>query len=241
MTKISTHLSELYQDYFETNPADDQERAFAAAESVAAVVKLGGRDLGNVIDVGAGDGVVSAEIDMRRLASSIVAAEISPSGIKKIKARSFSTPVTVSQIDGYHLPFANGQFDTAVCAHVIEHVEHERTFLREISRVANELYLIAPLEGCLRGQIDRRRGHINYYSPLSLTNLVETSDFAIVGQMIFAASAERERIISGRIFGTFKNTVRRSVSTLAGGLAPHLMAHVMAIRAVPNRIDQRRN
>jgi SAM-dependent methyltransferase len=236
VAEISAHLSDLYEDYFETDPAGDQERQFAAAESIAAIVKLGGSSLGTVIDVGAGDGVVSAEIDRRRLATSIVAAEISASGIRKIGERAFATPLTVTQIDGYRLPFGEGQFETAVCAHVIEHVEHEREFLREIGRVANALYLVAPLEGCLRGRIDRSHGHINYYTPLSLPNLVETSGFTVVGQTVFAASAERERIISGAMLGTAKNMVRRSISNLAGGLAPHLMAHVMAIRAVPTRL-----
>ena len=105
MVEISSHLSELYEDYFETDLSGDQERAYAAIESIDAVVKLGGRKLGRVIDVGAGDGVVSAEIDRQGLASSIIAAEISPSGIKRIKARSFVTPLTVAQIDGYRLPF----------------------------------------------------------------------------------------------------------------------------------------
>jgi SAM-dependent methyltransferase len=237
MTKISSHLSEFYEDYFETNPAADQERALAAAESVSAVIALGGEKLGNLIDVGAGDGVVSAEIDRRKLASSIVAAEISPSGIERIKARTFQTPITVEQIDGYKLPFNDGRFDTAVCSHVIEHVEHERQFLSEIGRVAKELFLIAPLEGCLRGRVDRRMGHINYYSPLSLANLVETSGFTVVGKTIFAASVERERVISGVVVGTIKNALRRSAAALAGGYAPHLMTHVMAIRARPTKGD----
>ena len=87
----------------------------------------------------------------------------------------------------------------------------------------------------MRGKIDRRKGHINYYTPLSLANLVETSDFSIVRKTIFAASAERERIIYGKFVGTAKNTIRRTVKTITGDLAPHLMAHAMAIRAVSNQ------
>ena len=237
MEQISSHLSELYEDYFVTDPAADQERAWAATESVDAIVRLGGRALGKMIDVGAGDGLVSAEIDRRGLASSIVAAEISRSGIAKIEARSYTTPLTVQQIDGYRLPFEDGAFDTAVCAHVIEHVEHERIFLREIARVADQLYLVAPLEGGMRGRVDRRAGHINYYTPLSLKNLLETSGFAVQGTSVFAASAERERIISGALVGAIKNAIRRGVTTMAGGYAPHLMTHVMALKAVPERLS----
>lgn len=233
MENVSPHLSELYADYFVSDSRMDQERASAAVESADAIVRLGGTSLGKTIDVGAGDGVVSMELDRRKLASSIVAAEISSSGIEKIASRTFSTPLTVQQIDGYRLPFDDKAFDTAVCAHVIEHVEHERVFLREIGRVAKQLFLIAPLEGCMRGTIDRRMGHINYYSPLTLKNLVETSGFQIGGSLVFAASAEREQIMHGPVRGRLRNVIRRSVLRVAGNYAPHLMVHVMAIRAVP--------
>ncbi|MBX9860467.1 MAG: class I SAM-dependent methyltransferase [Sphingomonas sp.] len=199
-----------------------------------AIIALGGSKLGRVLDVGAGDGVVSAEIDRRNLASAIVAAEISASGIDKMRSRTFSSPFEIKQIDGYTLPFSDAEFDTAVCAHVIEHVEHERLFLKEISRVAKQLYLIAPLEGGLRGRIDRRMGHINYYTPMSLRNLVETSGFTVDGVRVFGASTERERIISGGLKGSIKNSIRRAVTLVAGPYAPHVMAHVMALHAVPD-------
>lgn len=236
MTQISSHLAELYEDYFETDPAGNREREIAAIESVAAIKKMGGGNLGSVIDVGAGDGVVSAEIDHNRLATRITAAEISPSGLSRIRDRNFSVPVTIQQIDGYSLPFTDHAFDTAVCSHVIEHVEHERIFLREVARVANQLFLIAPLEGGLRGRVDRRMGHINYYSPMSLVNLIETSGFRIQDRLIFPASREREIIISGRFAGTLKSVIRRSITLLARGTAPHIMAHVMAVKAVPERV-----
>lgn len=235
MEHISPHLSELYEGYFGSDRVLDHERILAAIESVDAIVSLGGTNLGNVIDVGAGDGVVSAQIDKRGLARAIVAAEISSSGIAKMRQRKFSTPFSIEQVDGYKLPFENNTFDTAVCAHVIEHVEHERIFLREIARVSSELYLIAPLEGGMRGTVDRRMGHINYYSPMILKNLVETSGFAVSATKIFAASLSRERIISGPVKGTIKNTVRKFANASLGSYAPHLMAHVMAIRAIPQR------
>lgn len=231
---ISPHLSDLYESYFSTDSTQDRERAFAAVESVDAIVALGGSKLGRVVDVGAGDGVVSAEIDSRKLAASIVATEISASGIEKMRSRNFSTPFQIQQIDGYTLPFAEAEFDSAVCAHVIEHVEHERLFLREICRVAKQLYLIAPLEGGLRGRVDRRMGHINYYTPMSLQNLMETSGFTVTGVRVFAASAERERIISGALKGSIKNGIRRAVTRVAGSYAPHVMNHVMALHAIPD-------
>jgi SAM-dependent methyltransferase len=40
------------------------------------------------------------------------------------------------QVDGRHLPFADGAFDAALCLEVLEHVEDPRAFLREVQRVA---------------------------------------------------------------------------------------------------------
>jgi SAM-dependent methyltransferase len=235
METVSPHLSRLYEQYFTTESAKDCERVSAAMESVNAIIALGGVKLGRVIDVGAGDGVVSFEIDRRKIASSIVAAEISASGIEKMLDRSFSGSFQVRQVDGYMLPFENAEFDTAVCAHVIEHVEHERVFLREIARVAKQLFLIAPLEGGLRGRVDRRMGHINYYTPMTLRNLVETSGFVVTAVHIFPASAERERIISGDFKGSIKNLLRKCVTRVTKSYAPHIMTHVMAIHATPGR------
>lgn len=233
MSNVSTHLADLYEDYYAPDGPEDVERALAGKDSVDAVVKLGGNRLGKTLDVGAGDGIVSAEIDRRGLASEIVALEISKSGIERILQRKLGSLSAALLFDGYRFPLEAGSFDSAVCAHVIEHVEHERLFLKEIARVARRLYLVAPLEGGARGRICRDMGHINYYSPLTLTNLVETSGFRILDQRIYASSTAYERRISGYAVGTMKSLIRKSVHRLLGRRAPHLMAFVMAIAAEP--------
>lgn len=49
------------------------------------------------------------------------------------------------QIDSiYRLPFADGEFETALCSHTIEHVDYPRRFDRELRRVSNEVVYILP-------------------------------------------------------------------------------------------------
>jgi SAM-dependent methyltransferase len=46
----------------------------------------------------------------------------------------------------YNLPFADGEFDTALCSHTAEHVAYPQRFDRELRRVAkNVVYILPPV------------------------------------------------------------------------------------------------
>ena len=44
----------------------------------------------------------------------------------------------------YKLPFADGQFETVLCSHTLEHVEYPRRFDRELRRVGKQVVYIVP-------------------------------------------------------------------------------------------------
>ena len=44
----------------------------------------------------------------------------------------------------YQLPFADGQFDTALCSHTAEHVDYPGRLDRELRRVAKEVVYVLP-------------------------------------------------------------------------------------------------
>jgi SAM-dependent methyltransferase len=44
----------------------------------------------------------------------------------------------------YRLPFADGQFETVLCSHTLEHVEYPRRFDRELHRVGKKVVYIVP-------------------------------------------------------------------------------------------------
>lgn len=54
-------------------------------------------------------------------------------------------PGEVIQADVQCLPFPNGFFGAAIASHVLEHVDNPRRALRELSRVADEVYVITPV------------------------------------------------------------------------------------------------
>ncbi len=46
----------------------------------------------------------------------------------------------------YKLPFADGQFETALCSHTAEHIDYPQRFDRELRRVAkNVVYVLPPV------------------------------------------------------------------------------------------------
>jgi ubiquinone/menaquinone biosynthesis C-methylase UbiE len=232
MAEIANHLTKLYDGYFPDDPWEAKKNSLAARDSVDALVRLAGGKLGNLVDIGAGDGVVIQEIHDRGIADRITALEISSSGIQKINDRQIAT--VVSRFNGYSIPFADKEFDTAVCSHVVEHVEHERMFLQEVRRVVRQAIFVVPLEGGFRGRIDRRMGHINYYSPLTFRNLIETCDFEILSESVFPCSFEYEKHLAGRLNGTVKAIIRRTNSLVFGSASPHLMNYLMAVHCVSN-------
>lgn len=232
--QIATGLTELYETYFPDDPVEERKNALAASDSVDAIERLCGRQLGTVVDVGAGDGVVTAEIHRRGLAQSIHAMEISSSGLAKIDARKLAG-VTATRFDGYSIPARDDQFDLAVCSHVLEHVEYERLFIQEVSRVARQSIFIVPLEGGMRGKIDRRMGHINYYTPMHARNLIETAGQKVEDEYVYPCSLAYEQHVSGQPVGRIKNLIRNSVLRLAGPVAPHLLVYIMALRCAKAR------
>lgn len=47
------------------------------------------------------------------------------------------------QVDGRTLPFANGEFEAALCVEVLEHIEDPREFLAEVKRVAPRKLIVS--------------------------------------------------------------------------------------------------
>lgn len=231
-TRVSSELSSFYADWY--SDAKDQwemtKRGLAAVDSVSHIRALVGERLGSVLDVGAGNGVVLERLSQQMMFDSACALEISPSGLSAIRGRGIKGLLRSETFDGYAIPVTDDEFDTAICIHVIEHVEHERQFIRELGRTAKRIFIEVPLEGGLRGRINRLHGHINYYTPPYFLNLLETSGMKPVAWRIVASSLAYEQHLYGSIKGLIRYMFRRSVLAIAGpNLAPHLTTYLLAV------------
>jgi SAM-dependent methyltransferase len=227
--EIAAPLADLYESYYAVS-SDDKKRALSALDSADHLVALLGDKLGNVIDVGAGNGSLLDRIHHLRLADSLSALEISSTGLERIKARAGLPLKHIKKFDGYRMPFSDNEFDTAISVHVVEHVEHERLFLKEISRIARRTFIEIPLEGGFRGRVNRAFGHINYYTPMTFTNLIETAGLRIIEAKVFTSSRQYEIFNYGSLRGSIRSVVRNGLLRAAGpDIAPHLMTYLLAV------------
>lgn len=231
-TKMRTDagLMNMYDDYY-SDGVVAEKRAIAARQSVAHIRTVAGNQkFDSVIDIGAGEGAVLAELHASGFAKDFSAVEISPSGVSAIKARSIPAVRSVDQFDGYKVPHPDQAFDLALAVHVLEHVEHERMFLHEAKRVSRKLYIEVPLE--LTSNLDRSirmsgpYGHINFYTPGSFENLLKTSGLNIEKMMIFAHDIEYEQYLSGRAKGWLKYQIRQNLLRFAPKVAVRNMVYM---------------
>lgn len=227
-TVLSAELSELYADYY--GDAPNVKRRITASQSVDHITKLAGGNLGNVLDVGSGEGAVLQELEQRNLASGLTAVEISRSGIERTQARNLKLLKSIHGFDGYKLPFPDKSFDLALAIHVLEHVEHERMFLAEIVRVARKVYVEVPLEHTFRLKrsiaLGKPYGHINHYTFDRFLNVLDTSGLHLDAAQMFPNSLAYEVHLSGKAAGTLKHIVRSTSLKLAPYVAPSLFVYL---------------
>ncbi len=184
--KISDHLKVNYEDYYEDGASE--WRRLGAMGKVDNIVSLCS-DLprGSILEIGAGEGSILKMLSDLNFGEELYALEISPSGVEAIKNKEISRLTECRVFDGYHIPYDDDKFDIAVLSHVVEHVEHPRQLLFEVSRVARYVFIEVPLEDTIRLPRDfvfDKVGHINFYSPKTIRQLVQSCNLHVFGQII---------------------------------------------------------
>jgi hypothetical protein len=97
--------------------------------------------------------------------------------------------------------------------HVLEHVEHERVFLSEISRVCKKVYIEVPLENTI--SIDKaigfspKYGHINFYNPSTLKSLMNSCNLEVLSFSVFSHSREYEVLLNGYVSGSLRYFIKK--------------------------------
>jgi SAM-dependent methyltransferase len=125
-----------------------------------------------VLEVGCGAGYGAHHI----AADGAVVTATDPSDQAVAYARAKYPGVTFEQADGTRLPFADGSFDVVVSFQVIEHIDDDARYLREISRVlkpSGVLYCTTPNRRLrlLPLQPPKNPYHVREYSDRSLRKL----------------------------------------------------------------------
>ena len=227
---LTEEMKELYEGYYEQEV--EQKRTLSARDSFHEIKKVTrGQTYEHLLDVGTGDGAVIQEIDDSSFVKKISAVEISNSGIQATEKRNLKKLVDIKAFDGYEIPYPDNSFDIAMAIYVLEHVEHERMFLREIARVANELVISIPLEHTFR--IRRARmagkaiGHVNYYTLETFRNILETSGLEVVNLHPYTTSREYEVFVSGK-----KGIVKQLIRSTLLSISPRLACNSLTYHAI---------
>lgn len=185
MQEYSDNVIAKYASQYES--MDSEWRQLGGKQKSGNIIRLC-KSLGaeSVVDVGSGDGAVIDFLDKNNFCPNIYSLEISESGIQKIKSRNLKTLREVKLFDGYTIPFNAKQFKLSLCSHVIEHVEHPRTLLREIGRISEFQFFEIPIDFSFF--VDKKTkhfldyGHINIYTPSLFKFLLKSEGFEIISE-----------------------------------------------------------
>ncbi|MBB3659772.1 SAM-dependent methyltransferase [Rhizobium sp. BK650] len=226
----SAEIVEMYTDYY-LNPEVNQKREIAAKQSVGHIKEVAANQkFHSVIDIGAGEGAVLAELAENDFASCLAAVELSRSGIDAIRARQIKNLSSADHFDGYTIPHPDKSFDLGLAIHVLEHVEHERMFLYEAKRISRKLYIEVPLELTRNLAKSIRQsgpyGHINFYTPGSFENILKTCGLSVERLTVFAHCLEYEQYLAGRAKGWLKYQIRRNLLSVAPTFAVRNMVYM---------------
>lgn len=241
VTLLDDEYKLLYSGYYRSGSSLEHKRNLSAESTLDHVrAVVGQRYWDRLIDVGAGNGSVLAKIEEVGWASELYAVEVSETGVSAIQALNLPHLKEATVFDGYRIPYPDKFFDVALCIHVLEHVEHERLFLRELARVSKELILEVPLEGGLKISKSIRQtakyGHLNHYTVPGFLYLLRTVGIQPINYSIVTSSAKYERHLYGKWRGSIKSLLRRALLSSFPSIAPWLMAYLLTVHC--KQVDQ---
>ncbi len=183
MITVNKDLKEKYDSHY--SDKTEEWRRIGAVGKVENIFDISrGLHFKNLVDIGAGDGNILSLLSEGNFCEEYTAVEISDSAIKQMSQKTIKGLVEIRQFDGYNLPFANKQFDLAICSHVIEHVEHPRQLMGEIKRISRNQIFEVPIDFSFK--VDKKfkhynsYGHINIYTPALFNFLLYTMGFEIL-------------------------------------------------------------
>ena len=235
MPLLNDDLKSMYSGYYAPNSSLEHKRHLSAETTLEHILHVSvGRRWKRVIDVGAGNGSVLASLDKTDMADELYAIEISESGVASINELGLSKLKEATIFDGYKIDYPDKFFDLAICSHVVEHVEHERIFLRELARVAKEVIIEVPLDGGLRIERGIREtykyGHLNFYTVPGFLFLLKTAGMTVEQHLVATSSAAYERQLYGGLKGTIKSAIRTNSLRFFPKIAPWLFSYLLTVR-----------
>jgi len=110
---------------------------------------------GRVLEVGSGNGAVAERI--AAAGHELVAVDVTVNSARETRRR---TRCSIAVAGLPELPFADGAFDTVVCAHTLEHIPDLYRAAAELRRVARRVIVVVPRQRYYRYTVDY---HLHFF------------------------------------------------------------------------------
>ncbi|MFH6783838.1 MULTISPECIES: class I SAM-dependent methyltransferase [Methylobacterium] len=226
-TALNAHYDAVY------DATERRWRQVCALDKASHIITLLGdrtSQVGSVLEVGCGTGDVVAQLSKLRIGQAFVGVDVIDPGMNNDHVRDRDNLSFVQQT-GPNLPFEDGAFDLVFASHVLEHVEDERAFLKEMARVSRRyLYLEVPCELHARTryrdlQTSLDIGHINAYTPESFSLTLATSGLDVLDLRCFDHSVAVHAFHTSPLKGYLKRAVRSSLLRMSESLAPKVFTY----------------
>ena len=131
----------------------------------------------HALDLGCGDGAVSAEI----ASGELTLADVSATALARASMR-LPGAATVEIHPDEPLPFPDGAFDLVVCTETIEHVRDVQLLLSEVRRIlepGGRLAVSTPAHGRLMRPPKPLSPHLRFFTGRSLGKLLDDMGFEV--------------------------------------------------------------
>ena len=226
-----TKINARYDLHYQHPEMEEWRRigAFGKAENIISMCSSIPHD--RIIDVGCGEGAVLEQLLENDFSQEYVGAEISDGALELLRRKERLKDVELIHIDDYAIDVQDQRFDLAVLSHVLEHVEHPRRLIAEVSRIAKYIFVEVPLERTARltpDYVEDLTGHINFYDRITIRRFLQTCGLTIVDQRITDTSKELVVFQHGKM-GRVRHLVRKVALNLVPTIAQRIFVYHAAL------------
>lgn len=174
----------------------------------------------SVADFGAGNGCMLSHMVNFKNLNKIHAFEISTSGINSIK-KNLGRQVVCYNLS--YIPRRTYKYDLIICTHVLEHIYKYKKTLANLLKNSVYLFIEIPLEKKIRGNKKhpsiKETGHVNFFGPRDLNNVLEHGKSKIIFEKIVCNSISYEKCLHGTFLGTCRYIIKRICLMFFGSFA----------------------
>jgi len=198
--------------------SDDLERYYSPGRTwqSLAIAMAALLDLGDVLDVGSGDGAAAAVF--APYCRSLTCVDNNPSRVEVAARRMQAYPHARAQAaDAHQLPFADASFDVVLVLHTLTYTEHPARALRECARVlrAGGKLVILCLDQHQHHAVTERHGELHAgFSPNAVRKLLTGAGLKVLTADIACREARKPhfRVVMAVAQKASNTTPRRSQS-----------------------------